>query len=120
MRTKKNILYSTFIGLEIEITNSSQRELVGLKGKVVDETKNLIIVEKSDGKEVKIPENLNLQTTGQDTGEYIYYLVKPGETLWDIAKKFPGVTDSELMQLNGISDAGKIQPGQIIKVQKKG
>lgn len=55
MRTKKNILYSTFIGLEIEITNSSQRELVGLKGKVVDETKNLIIVEKSDGKEVKIP-----------------------------------------------------------------
>jgi len=55
LRTKKNILYSTFIGLEIEITNSSQRELVGLKGKVVDETKNLIIVEKSDGKEVKIP-----------------------------------------------------------------
>jgi membrane-bound lytic murein transglycosylase D len=76
--------------------------------------------QKMIGKETITPENLTLQTTGQDTGEFIYYLVKPGETLWDIAKKFPGVTDSELMQLNGISDAGKIQPGQIIKVQKKG
>ena len=54
-RTKKNILYSTFIGLEIEITNSSQRELVGLKGKVVDETKNLLVIDKTDGKEVRIP-----------------------------------------------------------------
>ena len=76
--------------------------------------------QKMIGKETITPENLPLQTNGQDTGEFIYYLVKPGETLWDIAKKFPGVTDSELMQLNGISDAGKIQPGQIIKVQKKG
>jgi membrane-bound lytic murein transglycosylase D len=60
------------------------------------------------------------QETGRDAGEYVYYLVKPGETLWDIARKFPGVTDSELKQLNGITDADKIQPGQVIKVQKKG
>jgi ribonuclease P protein subunit POP4 len=55
MRTKKNILYSTFIGLEIEISNSSQHELIGLKGKVVDETKNLLVIEKEDGKQVKLP-----------------------------------------------------------------
>ncbi len=54
MRTKKNILYSTFIGLQVEIVNSSQHDLVGLKGKVVDETKNLVIIEKENGKEVKI------------------------------------------------------------------
>jgi membrane-bound lytic murein transglycosylase D len=76
--------------------------------------------QKMIGKEVRIPDNSILQSTGQDAGEYVYYLVKPGETLWDIARKFPGVTDSELKQLNGITDAGKIQPGQIIKVQKKG
>jgi len=52
---KKNLLYSTFIGLEVEISNSSQRELVGLKGKIVDETKNLLVIEKADGKEVRIP-----------------------------------------------------------------
>lgn len=55
MRTKKNILYSTFIGLDVEISRSSDRKLEGLKGKVVDETKNLIIIEKEDGRVVKIP-----------------------------------------------------------------
>jgi len=55
MRTRKNILYSTFIGLAVEVANSSQHGLVGLKGRVVDETKNLIIIEKGDGKEAKLP-----------------------------------------------------------------
>ena len=76
--------------------------------------------QRSIGKGALIPESYELQDPGRDAGEYIYYLVKPGETLWDIARKFPGVTDSELKQLNGITDAEKIQPGQVIKVQKKG
>lgn len=54
MRTKKNILYSTFVGLHIEITNSSQHDLIGLKGKVVDETKNMLVIEKDGGRQVKI------------------------------------------------------------------
>jgi membrane-bound lytic murein transglycosylase D len=72
------------------------------------------------GKAARTPDSFMSQETGRDAGEYVYYLVKPGETLWDIARKFPGVTDSELKQLNGITDADKIQPGQVIKVQKKG
>ncbi|MBU0591589.1 ribonuclease P protein subunit [Candidatus Micrarchaeota archaeon] len=44
--TKKNLLYSTFIGLPVEVSNSSHRDLIGLKGMVVDETKNLIVIEK--------------------------------------------------------------------------
>ena len=55
MITKQNLLFSTFIGLPVEIVNSSQRNLIGLKGTIVDETKNLIVVEKIDGTEVKIP-----------------------------------------------------------------
>ncbi len=76
--------------------------------------------QRTTGKNIVMPENYGSQDPGRDTGDYVYYLVKPGETLWDIARKFPGVTDSELKQLNGITDAGKIQPGQVIKVQKKG
>jgi membrane-bound lytic murein transglycosylase D len=72
------------------------------------------------GKDIRVPDSFVSQDAGRDAGEYVYYLVKPGETLWDIARKFPGVTDSELKQLNGITDAEKIQPGQVIKVQKKG
>jgi len=52
--TAKNLLYSTFIGLNVEIINSSQHDLVGLKGSIVDETKNLIVIETAD-KEVQVP-----------------------------------------------------------------
>lgn len=55
MITKKNLLYSTFIGLDVEIINSSQRKLIGISGKIVDETKNLIMIERSDGHEIKVP-----------------------------------------------------------------
>jgi ribonuclease P protein subunit POP4 len=55
MITKENLLFSTFIGLNVEIINSSQRTSVGLKGVIVDETKNLITIERADGKEVKLP-----------------------------------------------------------------
>jgi ribonuclease P protein subunit POP4 len=52
--TRKNILYSTFIGLPVEIINSTQRKLIGLKGIIVDETKNMITIEIQEGKEIKI------------------------------------------------------------------
>ncbi|MEM4166031.1 MAG: ribonuclease P protein subunit [Candidatus Bilamarchaeaceae archaeon] len=54
--TKKNILHSTFIGLKVEIVKSSQKHLVGLKGTVVDETKNMLVIE-SEKKERKIQKN---------------------------------------------------------------
>ncbi len=54
MITKKNLIYSTLIGLKVEIINSSQRHLIGLKGTVTDETKNLLVIETSE-KEVKVP-----------------------------------------------------------------
>ncbi len=51
-----------------------------------------------------------------ENGDYVYYTVKSGDTLWDIAKKYPGVTDTDIMRLNSISDPGKIKPGQRLKI----
>ena len=53
MRTAKNLRIHELIGLPAEIVNSSCRKWIGLKGKVVDETKNLIVLETGKG-EVKI------------------------------------------------------------------
>lgn len=50
-------------------------------------------------------------------GEYEWYTVKRGDTLWDIAKLFPGVSDTEIMQWNGLSDASKISIGQKLKIK---
>ncbi|MDD5172107.1 MAG: ribonuclease P protein subunit [Candidatus ainarchaeum sp.] len=69
MITKKNILYSTFIGLPVKIVNSSQRKLVGLEGTVTDETKNLITLEKADGKEVKVQKVACVFRFTLDSGE---------------------------------------------------
>ena len=42
------------------------------------------------------------------------YTVKPGESLWLIAKKFPGVSAENIMEWNGCTE--KISPGMELKI----
>jgi membrane-bound lytic murein transglycosylase D len=58
-------------------------------------------------------------TAAVRTGEFETYTVKQGDTIWDIMKRFPGVTESEIMQWNNISDAAKIKAGQQLKIRSK-
>jgi ribonuclease P protein subunit POP4 len=44
MRTK-DLLRQELIGLDIEIVGSTNKSLQGLKGKVIDETKNTLVIE---------------------------------------------------------------------------
>jgi membrane-bound lytic murein transglycosylase D len=60
----------------------------------------------------------SMQISEQDT-EYIIYTVQNGDTIWDIVKKFESVSTSEVLALNNISDPGKIQVGQRLKIKKK-
>ena len=72
------------------------------------------------GKPVSSPTPATAQnTTPASDGEYIMYTVKSGDTLWDIAKLYPGVTDTDIMRLNNITDANKIRPGQKLKIKPK-
>ncbi len=52
-------------------------------------------------------------------GEFITYTVRQGDTIWDIVKMFDNVTTTEVLALNNISDPGKIQVGQKLKIRKK-
>ena len=47
-------------------------------------------------------------------GTYTTYIVKDGESLWLIARKFPGVSSENIMEWNGVSD--KIKPGQKLEI----
>ncbi len=53
------------------------------------------------------------------TDDFVYYTVKYGDNLWDIAKKYPGVSNTDIMRLNNISNARRIAPGQRIKIKSK-
>lgn len=52
-------------------------------------------------------------------GEFVYYTVKKGENLWSIAKKYPGVSNKDIMRWNGISESKvkDIRPGQKLKIK---
>ena len=68
--------------------------------------------------------NLNIldeiQTAGErDEQDYniVIYIVKKGDTLWNIAKRF-GSTVDDIVRTNGIEDPDKIQVGQKIYIPK--
>lgn len=52
-------------------------------------------------------------------GDFVVYTVRNGENLWTIAKKYPGVSNRDIMRWNGLSDADvrRIKPGQKLKIK---
>ncbi len=48
---------------------------------------------------------------------YVYYTIKKNDTLWEISRKFDGVTLNDLMKLNGFNKKSKIKPGDKIKIK---
>lgn len=55
MRTPENLARHELIGLEVKIVSSPNAAMQGVEGKVVDETRNMLVIEKADGKEVSVP-----------------------------------------------------------------
>lgn len=49
------LIYHELIGLEIKVIHSTNPVLIGVLGRVIDETKNMLIVENSKSRELKIP-----------------------------------------------------------------
>ena len=46
---------------------------------------------------------------------FVAYTVKSGDSLYSIAKKYPGVSTKDLQQVNGLSGSD-IRPGQVLKI----
>ena len=50
------------------------------------------------------------------SGKYMYHIVQKGDTLWDIAKEYDGVTVEQIKRLNKIKNTHRLKPGQKIKI----
>ena len=52
MRTKENLHQHELIGLKVEVENSSNKDLIGIKGTVADETRNMLVIDSNGLKDI--------------------------------------------------------------------
>jgi len=57
--------------------------------------------------------------TPANNGSYIYYTVRRGDNFWTIAKKFPGISNFDIMKINNIKNAKSLKIGQKLKIKPK-
>ncbi len=62
-----------------------------------------------------------VNTTKPKDHNYVYYQIRRGESLYTIARKFPGISYADLVRINGFTDydVRHLKPGQWIKIKKK-
>ena len=59
-----------------------------------------------------------VKTTASSNGDYVTYTVKTGDSFYQIAKNYPGVSAQDIMNFNGISSS-KLRPGMKIRIPVK-
>ena len=50
---------------------------------------------------------------------YVYHVVRDGDTLWDIANEYSGVSVDQIIELNKEVNTKNLKPGQKIKISVK-
>ncbi|MGQ1908732.1 transglycosylase SLT domain-containing protein [Marinifilum sp. RC60d5] len=61
----------------------------------------------------------SVKNTTRYNGSYVYYTVRRGDNFWTIAKKFPGISNYDIMKINNISNAKSLKVGQKLKIKPK-
>jgi membrane-bound lytic murein transglycosylase D len=93
------------IASKYKCTVTDLKEWNNLRGSTIHPNQQLIVYKPAN----KTPSSVK-------EGKYLYHVVRKGDTLWDIAKEYDGVTVDQIKQLNNLRNSNKIKPGQKIKV----
>jgi membrane-bound lytic murein transglycosylase D len=112
-----NNIYGTTIRSGIKLIVYVPKDKVAYYSKI--DQMSFAEKQQSIGKEVNPAGAPAMTVRASDNQDYVLYEVRPGDTLWDIAKKYPGVSDTDLSRLNGLNDGNRIKPGMIIKIKPK-
>ncbi len=104
-------------GTHIVSNGESLSSIAKKYGTSVDELKNWNglksnMIRKGQSLVVKDPE----AKIDPSKHKIISYEVQKGDTLWDIAKKYDGVSVDNLKAINNMNRRSKLKPGQIIKI----
>ena len=63
MKAAATILQSELIGLNAKVTKSSNRDSIGISGKVIDETRNTLVIRQNDDNKTIQKETTTFQFT---------------------------------------------------------
>jgi membrane-bound lytic murein transglycosylase D len=56
-------------------------------------------------------------TNSTPSSKVVYHTVRSGDTLWEIAQKYPGVTVKQIMNQNGLTEGQSLKVGMKLKIQ---
>lgn len=73
-------------------------------------------VHKSQPTTVLATTKTSTEKSSSEKVKYIYHVIQPGDTLWDIAQRYEGVTVKQLKETNRISDTKGLKVGTKLKV----
>jgi membrane-bound lytic murein transglycosylase D len=85
-----------------------------LKNNTIHPGQNLLVYEPK-----KVDPQSEKNISNNTDGNYVYHTVRKGDTLWDIAKLYDGVSVEQIKVLNNIQNSKRLKPGQKIKVAEK-
>jgi LysM repeat protein len=94
----------------------SQNLLVGQKLKIQSSTGEPSAMVKPKAKTVSAPAATIGKNTPGTKPKYVWYTVKSGDNLWDIAEQYDA-TVSEIKTLNNITNAQRLKVGQKIRIE---
>ena len=94
----------------------SQNLLVGQKLKILSSFGETASSPETKAKMVSRPAGTNAKSTSKPKAKYVWYTIKPGDNLWEIAEQYDA-TISEIKKLNNITNTHRIRAGQKIKIE---
>jgi len=72
------------------------------------------------GSMIRVNQKLIVKAPKSDSDvDYVLHTVRSGDTLWDIAKKYKGVSVNQIKKLNNIKSSKNLKVGQKLKISLK-
>lgn len=110
------------IDVETDMTIGNTTFDIKPGGEVTSEIETEVFTKTSRNVNMNIIDNIEVadnpnQDADEDYDSLILYIVRPGDSLWKIAKRFNSTVE-ELARMNGIEDSNKISVGQKIYIPK--
>jgi len=97
------------IAMHYRVSVNQIKEWNGLRNHIIRTGQRLVIY---SSRAASATGGKTASTAVTSDNRYQYYIVREGDTVWRIARQFPGVTPEDILRLNNLSSADKIVPGQ--------